>query len=398
MLLIHKSEMKQYSLLIILIMLNRLVIPGFNSLSISFAILFFYLIVCLFNKSVVVNYKLLLKFLTLISVLSISIMIASFNSNYNMIYLGGGLVVLLYSIFIFDFKNKFPARIVLNSMYFFVILGLFQFLVYKISNFYLDLDLIFNKDFLIQGYNSYSGNNYLEKRINGIFFLEPSFFSQFCALYLILEYSSFNLKNKMKILTTLFVLLMTGSGTGIILLLFFIILNFLFKRNLKFFALTILCFFLAPVIFSLLLKFFSNFGLYVLERSNEFSLDGDTSFNYRFTLPYILSYSFVSNLDFLSIFFGNGPITTEEINNRFWKSEVNFSALIVSMFEYGLIFTVLYAKYLYSIAEKIIKNEIQLSILFMFLFLSGSFYQSYTVILLWIFFKLLNFNFFGNRA
>lgn len=392
MYMIEKKKISQFFLLFLLILMNRLAIPGFTSLSVSMILIIFFIILSSAKNEVSIDKRNLIFYLIMLSFLFLSTVVSMFISVYTTTFLGVFLAFVIYTLILFDFKVKFAKDIVLNVFFIFILLGLFQYLIYQIFGNFWDLSSVVNSDFLVQGYNTSDGNEYMEKRTNGFVFLEPSFFSQFIALYIILEYSFFGFKRFLRVGIALIVLLLAASGTGPMLLIFYSIVHTVLKRNFKMLSLFLTIALLLPILFKLGLTFVPDFMGYLLERLGEFSLGGDNSFNYRFILPYSSAYEFLSNSNYLTFLFGNGPLTTAEINTRNWNSDANFSTLLVSIFEYGLFFTLFYIFYLYRISSKVFYKDLQLSVLFMFFVLSGAFYQNYTIILLWILCKVIDFN------
>ncbi len=389
---LNKRNFFQFFFLLLLIFINRLAIPGFASLSVSIILLIFFIIFSAINNTILLDKRNLIIYCIMLSLLFLSTSVSMFVSTYNINFLGVFLAFLIYTLILFDFRVKFSKDVVLNVFFCFILIGFFQYFIYQIGGYYLDLSSIINSDLMVQGYNTSDGNDYIKKRINGFVFLEPSFFSQFIALYIILEHFFFGFKRIFRVVASLIVILLAASGTGPMLLLFYGVFYTIIQRNFKIIFMFLIVLLLLPVLISFGSAFAPNFMGYVFQRSGEFGLYGDTSFNYRFTLPYIYGYEFMLHSDYLSLLFGNGPFSTEEINKRYWNSYSNFSTLLVSIFEYGWLFTFSYILYLYRTTSRVFNIELQLSFLFMLFVLSGAFYQSYTIILFWILCKIIDFD------
>lgn len=109
---------------------------------------------------------------------------------------------------------------------FFVTCALYQFVAQKVLplSFVKPIDFLIPESLLVQGYNAFALTAYGEEtyRPNGIFFLEPSFYSQFIALAMLLELGQTRPRLSLLLYYGLG-LLVSISGTGLVVLLIGII-------------------------------------------------------------------------------------------------------------------------------------------------------------------------------
>jgi len=136
------------------------------------------------------------------------------------------LLVFLCSLFVFEDDGHGPPpldgqRIVVNLAIVFAVLGLYQFAAQRVLPLVAikPLDLLLPDSILVKGFNALAMEGYKSERFrpNGIFFLEPSFYSQFIALAIIVE--MFSPLRRLWRMALLFVALVTSlSGTGLIVL------------------------------------------------------------------------------------------------------------------------------------------------------------------------------------
>ena len=183
-------------------------------------------------------------------------------------------------------------------------------------------------EYLIGGYNTVIPITYGSAifKSNGFFFLEPSFFSQYLAIAIVLEVLFFQSATRMLVYSTASVV--TYSGTGFILLI--LLLPALLIRACSYKMLA------AIVIFGIIAVLFG--GLWnidaLLQRTNELGAQ-NTSATIRFLSGFwlIADFLFSSSQDFL---FGLGPgtflryqaLVAYEINDPPWAK---------LLFEYGLL-------------------------------------------------------------
>lgn len=189
-----------------------------NGLPIAFAISYGVLVLLFLLRAVVIDTTFLIFFMVVTAIASLSIFWwpaeASLSSY---LYL-----LAIYALYMLRFRNRAASfaiarHIYLTCMLIAAICGIAQFL----GQFVLGYERVFPLEFLPQSILAVNYNVIIPltygspiMKSNGIFFLEPSFFSQFLAIALVLEM----LGRQRPIRTAIFILalLLSYSGTGLI--------------------------------------------------------------------------------------------------------------------------------------------------------------------------------------
>lgn len=171
-----KDSLLRYVLLLIIfliILLNRIAVPGFNSISISMIFLYFLLFVTYILNISIIDRAQFIKFLLLIFSLVVASLFSSGYSLYNSEYLGLILVLIFNFIFLFKIKKMDDSFYngFYNILFLFVLFGLIQYVFYGFLGKYIDLSNYIDENYLIKGYNSSNGGEGLDYRVNGFFFL-----------------------------------------------------------------------------------------------------------------------------------------------------------------------------------------------------------------------------------
>lgn len=273
-------------------------------------------------------------------------------------------------LFYFSFRNEIKIKLIQRFLTFILItsfIGIFQFVFQLIGGSFIDPFANLSSSYTQQGYLSTYQISYDSNimKSNGILYLEPSLFSQFLAIGIVIEISLF--KRWWRIIIYLLALMVTFSGTGILLLVAATI-PILFKLKLKSMLLFLI---LGSIIFGLFAS--SEFGQYTLSRTQEYK-SPNSSFSTRFINPYKVSI----DSDPKDLLFGHGPGQADRTEFIY---PVNFSVLPKLLYEYGLIPSILFILFLVHIF--LYKgNVISYSLLIMYLFLSGGLLQPQTVCLM----------------
>ncbi|WP_102707598.1 hypothetical protein [Terribacillus saccharophilus] len=273
-------------------------------------------------------------------------------------------------LFYFNFLNEIKINLIQRFLTFILItsfIGIFQFVFQLIGGSFIDPLAYLSSSYTQQGYLSTYQISYDSNimKSNGIFYLEPSLFSQFLAIGIVIEISLF--KRWWRIIIYLLALMVTFSGTGILLLVAATI-PILFKLKLKNMLLFLI---LGAIIFGLFAS--SEFGQYTLSRTQEYK-SPNSSFSTRFINPYKVSIDSEPK----DLLFGHGPGQADRTEFIY---PVNFSVLPKLLYEYGLIPSILFVLFLGHIFLYR-GNVISYSLLIMYLFLSGGLLQPQTVCLM----------------
>tara|TARA_R100000365_G_scaffold2478_1_gene7781 strand:- start:3084 stop:4382 length:1299 start_codon:yes stop_codon:yes gene_type:complete len=208
-------------------------------------------------------------------------------------------------------------------------------------------------------------------RSNGLFFIEPSFASQYFALGALLTL------RRHPAWTAVFVLalLTTGSGTGVIALgvgLLGVIIQSSIRTKVAV---------LAIMASAALLAAQSGYMSVLFARSEEFSTTG-TSGSIRFVAPLEHTRAFIESFA-LSAVTGFSPGNAGRTYQ--WESSVvNYTMPAQLVIEYGLVFAVLFILGLCVVTLRSgLELSVRLLLLVMIFFLSGTLYQTFTTVTLW---------------
>lgn len=359
-----------------LIFAQRLVVPiGSFQIPVIFFVVYFCIVIILLNKRIKPEKGRLISFYTFTF---LAFILFLFNSDASLFSLA--FLVFLYIPLIFVFKktaSNFHTRLLKyfqKLMLLAAIIGIVQFTSQYVGFYYQDFFQYLPQNFVQQGYNtSYQiqwGSIYFKS--NGVFFLEPSFFSQFLALSLIIEFIYF--KRIKNILAYLAALLCTFSGTGLLLLIPFGVITILKLKPSRLVPLVILII----ITFSIFLT--SEFGRVTMTRVNEFSTPG-TSGYIRFVAPFKAVID-ITKENPIAIFTGLGPGAVDDLAIGY---SANFSAIPKLIIEYGLIATISFLTFLFiSFFHKTKSYIISMSLLTLYILLSGNLLQAQTVYLVYI--------------
>ena len=287
------------------------------------------------------------------------------------------LLILIYIFLIFDYDLKENERETIvkssrNVLVVFACLGILQFAVQFVGLPFIDPFLRLPDSLRLLGFNNTYSITYGSDimKANGMIFLEPSFFSQFMAIGIILEFFSKKLtkSNYIRIAIYLLAIVASFSGTGIVILVFTILPYFFIKRVKHKFT------FILIFLIALIVLMNTKYGDMILSRVTEIS-GTRTSGAMRFVNPLIETFSSSNK----NLFVGNGAGST---STNVFELDVNFNALLKVCYEYGLMtlafFIVLVIKYFF-------KNKVSLltiSLFIMYLVLSGNLLSPTMVFLL----------------
>ena len=249
--------------------------------------------------------------------------------------------------------------------------ALLAFLQLAAGNNFLSFKDLLPKALRIEGYNTTNAISYGVDiyRSNGFFFLEPSFFSQFTAIAILIE---FKLRRRLWLMIVLFfAMLSTVSGTGLVLLGFGLAMlssTFRSRRSMAIWsALTI-------VAVGLILGPFSS---YFVERIAEFTTVNSSAY-IRFVAPILYIYNnYIASPLFFAI--GAGPGASTHL--RFLSVQADLPSLGQGLFEYGF-FGGLMVVCIYYYVQKLSRVPPWLIwTMFVFqMFLSGGLLQPATVL------------------
>jgi hypothetical protein len=210
---------------------------------------------------------------------------------------------------------------------------------------------------------------------NGVFFLEPSFCSQFLALAAIIQLVRGGKRWRLPVYAA--GILPTVAGTGLLLLAFGLMLISLRRRPIWSFAV------LAVTVLATALVAITPAGDLFAERTQETTTRG-SSFSLRFVEPYEIAYEDLGT-DTRTPFTGRGPgYTQRRAEADFQRTELMLLFPVVPKLvaEYGLIAALAFTLFtVYAFCARVPSSTIALSILFMHLTLSGSLLQPTTVYL-----------------
>jgi len=259
-------------------------------------------------------------------------------------------------------------------------IGILQLLLQTFGIKYIDIFEYIPESFVQQGFNTtypaYWGSLILKS--NGMFFLEPSIFSQFLAISIIIEIVYFK---RISYLLSLFIgILSTLSGTGLMVVLILGIIN-IRKLGLKIF--TLIIFLLLPFTVWFLN---TGYGNVLINRLTEFGNE-NASGSIRFIAPYKVLFTFGED-NYFKYLFGIGPGQVDYLSNSF---AANYSVIPKLFIEYGLIIGVMFCLFLLTL---FIYNKSKIPLIFAvlitYLFLGGNLLIPQIVYLIFIFISIYN--------
>lgn len=286
-----------------------------------------------FNRSVYLSKKRLLFFIVSISGILFSSLIALLlgknPSFYSFIYAIGLYIPTIIVILKPEQQEKtflfFQICMVLAA-----IVGIFHFISQYYLGYFPDPFSRYSGLFVVSTYNykiplKHGSNIY---KANGLFFLEPSFFSKWLAVAILIELYVF--RNYKRLVLFSSALLITFSGTGLLILIIgFIPIIFSLRFNI---LLSI------SSIFLILITTFNYLGYLelLLQRLQEFSNPHSSAY-IRFIAPYIGYFDYIKS-DLLGLLIGEGAGSVDdrlaEASSRIFKAHPSF--FIKALFEYGI--------------------------------------------------------------
>lgn len=291
-------------------------------------------------------------------------------SYFSLLYLIALYVPFLIN-FNIDLQNKVKyLKILQNTILFTAIIGIFQFILQIVGIGFFDPISLLPEHILQQGYLTTYSISYGSEimKSNGTFFLEPSLFSQFLAISIIIELLLFKRWFRVGLLGI--AILFTFSGTGL-LLLAFVALPIIFTLKPKQATSILVLGFVVAFIF-----FTSEYGETTLSRSQEYK-SSNSSFSIRFINPF----KAVMESDNSKIVFGHGA---GQSDLAIFNYPTNFTVIPKLWYEYGFIPMILFLLFIINYLVNKRNKVISVAILFMYLFLSGSLLQPQTILFVFI--------------
>jgi hypothetical protein len=278
----------------------------------------------------------------------------------------------IYSLYVF--RLKYPAgcysralNIFLTLMTGCALLGLAQFAL----QFVIDSELVFPLDtftpesFLLDGFNVIIPLTYGSAimKSNGVFFLEPSFFSQFLGLAMVIEL--LGARRVSRILLFAAAMVVCYSGTGLLLVFVFLPWILVRRGNASILA--------AVIVLAIVLSMVSGvLDLDLLaDRVDEFSSTESSGFA-RFISPFLIMRDFVA-MSSWSLLFGMGPGAIEHILNEASVAYVAHDPTWIKLIlEYGFFAAALFMAFISTALFQGTRNRMLSSaLLFFYLFLGG---------------------------
>jgi hypothetical protein len=340
-------------------------IGGFE-FSISLFAYMFYFTYLFINNKVKLNKKRLFIFICLTSICLFSSLINTLSSVTSLVYF-----VIIYSFFIFDLnladkQVNYLISIFRKIIFFSAILGIVQFGVQHIGLKYIDFFDLIPTNFKLSGFNTYYSIKYGSSimKSNGIIYLEPSFFSQFLAIGIILEMQTMKFSRKLAIRIIIYVLAIgcSYSGTGLMLLLIYSLPIFLeLPQKAKLWIVFI-------IILSLPILLRTNYYSNIIERMGEINSQ-HSSASIRFINPVISV--FTQSPSKLLIGNGAGAASSYAISAII----SNYNSLMKMIFEYGLVATIFHIFLVYKSFLSKDHSLFHLSLLIMYFILGGNLLQ-----------------------
>jgi len=293
-------------------------------------------------------------------------------SFYSYLYL-----LVIYSIFFFrvsipKFFDYYVLIVVVVAL-----LGITQFLLQKIGLSFYHFASVLPDELTIKGFNityeTYYSSGFFKP--NGYFCLEPSYYSQFIALAMIIELMTYR---RYALLCLFAVAIFTSfSGTGFLLLLLFFINTIVVEMRVRFFVVMGV---MALIGVPLALYLFPNELSFIISRLSEFE-SSESSANVRFIAPYISFFEYVNHFNVAEFFFGSGPGSVDEI--KFTNGVVNYPSTVKSFIEYGVPFFLSYVLFVIHLVKNEVPRYLFLPLLGFVFVTSGSLLQPSVVMFLW---------------
>jgi hypothetical protein len=353
------------------IFLQRFAVPfGDSQIPASFAVGYLGFLWLLLRGRLNIDRQVFGLFLATLAFMTLSLIVSATRAS----LLSFGYLLAIYALYVFRLKH--PAgcfaralNIFLTLMSVCALLGMAQFALQFVVN----QDLVFPLDsympesILLDGYNviiplSY-GDNVM--RSNGVFFLEPSFFSQFLGLAVVIEL--LGARRATRLLLFAGAMLVCYSGTG--LLLVFVFLPWILMRRGN-----------ASVIFAMgVLAIVLSLAGGVIDldtltgRVSEFSSTESSGFA-RFISPFYMLRDFAASSTG-TFLFGRGPGAIEQVMKEAFTYDAYLAfdpTWIKLILEYGFFSAVSFAAFIGAALFRGTRNRmLSWAILFFYLFLGG---------------------------
>ncbi len=281
-----------------------------------------------------------------------------------------GLLFLLYSLYLFKFhmsEENYKAFLLYfqKLMAAFAVFGLLQFAL----QFFIKAPVLFSfydvlpDSFLAPGFNTAIPLHYGSEifKSNGFLMLEPSIFSQYLALAVLIELLFFG--SVIRLGLFVMAMLFSYSGTGLILLALFLPLILIINKKI-YYGIGLLLFILLLPIFDGVI----NLDIFI-DRAAEFETSKSSGFE-RFIGPFFLIKEFLLD-SFSSFLIGIGPGSISEY--RFFANLSSHDPSWAKLFfEYGFIgLCVFYVFFLYAMFSQSHSKILSAAILVKFLILGG---------------------------
>ncbi|MGG0554894.1 hypothetical protein ABEY55_20175 [Priestia aryabhattai] len=345
---------------------QRIVIPlGGQQIALIFPVAIAAFIIMLFSKKFSV-YTVRLFLFTLFWTFALSFLL--FQKAYSATSIL--FLLMLYLPFLFKFeledelKIKYLKRFQ-NIVLFTAFFGIFQFASQAAGMTFTDPLSVLPSNLIQLGYNTTYPITYGSpiSKPNGGFYLEPSLFSQFLAVSIIIEILFFKRWTRIFILFVAIVTSFSGTGLTIIVILG---IPLLFKLKPKQALAVIIAGALVAIVF-----FNSEYGSVTSGRADEYNSQ-NSSFSIRFINPF----KTIFLDDQKDVLIGHGPGQTERTQFPF---EANFTAIPKLWYEYGFFPMIIFMLFLMHCIFSRNITILAAAIFIMYTFLSGSLLQPQTI-------------------
>lgn len=329
----------------------------------------------LFRRRFIVHTSLLALFLTAMAFMTLALIVSAETASVSSFFY----VLSIYVLYIFRLKYQTGMfsrlnDVFLNMMAVCAACGIAQFAL----QFVLGVDPVFPFDsylpesLLLDGYNVIIPLEYASgiMKSNGVFFLEPSFFSQFLALAILVE--TLRARRLLRLALYVAAMMVSYSGTGIILLILFLP-GILMKRG----SAGILA--AGAALIGILAMFGGVIDLDALtNRIGEFSSTESSGFA-RFISPYYLIRDFLVDSP-TDLIFGLGPGSIERVekaasSHAYLAHDPSWIKLVL---EYGVISAIVFLTFIFTVLFQGSRNRtLSWAVLFLYLFLGGYFLNGF---------------------
>ncbi|MEH6855920.1 hypothetical protein COE67_04835 [Priestia megaterium] len=345
---------------------QRIVIPlGGQQMALIFPVTIAFFLIMLFSRKFSL-YTMRLLLFTLFWVLALSFLL--FQEAYSATSILFLLMLYLPFLFKFEFEDELKLKYLKrfqNIVLFTAFFGIFQFASQAAGMTFTDPLSVLPSNLIQLGYNTTYPITYGSpiSKPNGGFYLEPSLFSQFLAVSIIIEVLFFKRWTRVFIL---FVAIVTSfSGTGLTILMILGV-PLLFKLKFKQALAVIVAGTLVAIVF-----FNSEYGSVTSGRADEYNSQ-NSSFSIRFINPFETIFLDEQK----DVVIGHGPGQTERTQFPF---EANFTAIPKLWYEYGFLPMIIFMMFLMHCIFSRNITILTAAIFIMYTFLSGSLLQPQTI-------------------